>query len=921
MNKMIFILLSLISFSLSSSEIDYSELLKIIEREEAMLVGSNKNNITLRYRHFELMSEKLKITKHFENLNFIKAKQKDIKAPRKRFFKKTLSLYNRTKKAGLTILKKSPNTRYAANIYLSMAQNSKEYAYDDLSARYLKLSISRSKKKTHIWYLATVLLAEEYYNKKKYKTAAKLFASVIYNSEDEWHTKNLFNYGWCLFKTHKFSLAIDLLEESYKLSSNKNYIDLREQLESSMAVFYTLGKQVQRGIKFISQYNKTPFKAYFNLLKQASNKGLYAESKEVISILLDEKEYKTQIPKQIELTLFLFDHYKQYKKDQELYKVAMSLKNYKLKEYQAEEAIYKLKDQVKAYQIILKASYNKHDETEIDRLLNRTLDFFNLLAIIDLKNSHEYFFYSGESLFSVEKYKESIPFYKLVLNNKKVKSDNKFKTKSMDSIYAAIENSNFQIDKKKVILEYAYSKNIELYYAKQETIPVYNKLFNLYLSNASNVNMMNVLNLLKKNWPKQETLHKKLFTITLDFAIENKDVDLLASKIKLIKNKTYAFNKKEIDQLELILSTILFNRNLKFEKDSDFSSAIAGYKSIFFNLTYPDSTRQKSAFKLATIYNDTSIDEEVLKWIKKSHSLHKKTKKNLSEEYHAIAQKMALKQNFTSAANINKFIIENNCSHQEKNEGLLLETISFDLTNQYLRKALYSYDHLKKCSKTTLRSQEKILDYLFLNEDISNYVSFSARKDIDRALEDQIVNHLVTLYWKYVDIPDSSNKVRDLETALISRKQTDVIKLRKNFSLWKNKTNSFISEKIVLGEKFDAEIFNNKLSSRFETMGKLIKEGDKLITSKKIHIILKVYATFNIILKNLKNEVENFAPKGVDSEFKIGFLKQMKSIANNFSKQAIKYDKLVSKISHDNEFLSPIYITEIKSQEFISYDL
>ena len=50
--------------------------------------------------------------------------------------------------------------------------------------------------------------AEYYYNNKNWKSAIYQYKLVIDNKDDEWYSKNLLNYGWCLLKTHEFDGAI-----------------------------------------------------------------------------------------------------------------------------------------------------------------------------------------------------------------------------------------------------------------------------------------------------------------------------------------------------------------------------------------------------------------------------------------------------------------------------------------------------------------------------------------------------------------------------------------------------------------------------------------------------------------------------------------------------------------------------------------
>ncbi|MEX0798090.1 MAG: hypothetical protein WD025_01520 [Bacteriovoracaceae bacterium] len=533
--------------SQKKSQIDRWEyLLKLIEEEEKTINMVKRKSDHLMYRLFELKTERVKLYKEKENKLFLETNLTKKKISRKEAFKETLKLYESTRRYGHLILKKHPHTRHKSAIYHTLALNSRDYAYDKRELGYLYKAIKNAAKHSEIWLLAMTSLAEYFYNEKKYKRAVSLYEQVINNKEDEWHTKNLYNYGWCLLKTHKFNAAIDRLEEGYKLSFDTRYIDFRDQIMHSLVSFYVAGKQIERGVKFVMQNDRRPYQALFRFAGKTSAKGFFSETERLVELARANFDSEKQAEQLADLTLFQFDFYNQYKRDEPLFKAAKRLASIELTDYQKEEAVRKLSAKTREEQIIIKKDFDKVSSSYSVARLQKCESYFDLLSVLDKKNEAMYRFFAAETFYSVREYKQALVFYKRSLEIQlKTPSKMDLNRKIIDGIFSSIDFAKLSEKEEKNELVYVYSKYLQLWPTDQKARKIHQKLFAIHLSRGDHRNMESALANYEKSFPRDGAQHQRLFRARMDLTIKDKDTFLLADLVKKMQSGRFAFSKVE----------------------------------------------------------------------------------------------------------------------------------------------------------------------------------------------------------------------------------------------------------------------------------------------------------------------------------------------------------------------------------------
>lgn len=887
----------------------WNHILNLINEEIKTINMVRRKSQKLTYRLFELKSEKIKLFKSKENKEFIAKKMKfGKKVKRKNAFRKTLALYNDAHTYGMAMLKKHPRTSYKAAIYYTLALNARDFAYDTKELGYLNKAIRFSKNQKQVRYLATTSLAEYYYNQKNYKRAVSNYEKIIGNREDEWLTKNLYNYGWCLLKTHKFDDAINRLEDGHRLSSDEFYIDMRDQIMGSLVSFYVYGKQIKRGIKFIDKHATNKNASLLKLAQKASGKGFFKETEGIISDLLKRVHPIKDIELYTEMRLFQFDLYKQYHKSKKLLKIARLLPKLKLNEYQREDSIRKVSEVVGASQIILKKDYSKHDKTYDKGTLKTVITYFNILAKIDNKEKAQYEYFKAETYYSVGRFKSALRTYRASLRTyDKIPSKNDLRSKNMDAVFSCIDFIKFNKGQKKIQIEFAYNKYLSYWPKNKKAQDIFPRLYTLYATDKRHGKMQKTLDRYISNFKNDSKIQKDLYRSHLDLLIKDKNTQLLAAKINKMKTGYLKFPPLEIKKSETILATILFARFQELNHAGDQKGALAGYKQVHFTKYYPSSIKAEAAFNMGMIYTDIQDNNNAIKWYQKSFEFYnKKEKANKRVFLEKMALRTELLHNFLYSAKLNKFILQNFCNEKKANQRIFAKAVQNDLANDYISKAMYTIEKKGHCiNKFSASLKKEVMVHLFENKHESALRSFVKKYKILNIYRDEVSYYYERLFWKYyIKDPKKQklyfyelNQIKyDSKTKLLTNALNQYNSLVKKIKWFKP---NIIKTKNIK----DPNIFSGHLQTRLGKLKPLIDHADAIFKLGHGQVSVLVYDQLTILTESIRNEILGYKLPIKDKDFQKQFKNSMIGLAGNINSEKLKYQRNAQELIEKYELL------------------
>lgn len=899
----------------------WNDINRLINEEIATIKMAKKISPTIMYRLFELKSEKLKLIKEKENKIFVKQKLKHgEKINRKNSFTQTLKNYNETNSYGESILNKFPNTKYKAAIYYTLALNSRDFAYDNKELAFLREAIKYSNGQEKVNYLARTSLAEYYYNQKDWKSAIYQYEIVLNNKDDEWFTKNLLNYGWCLLKDHKFGSAIDHLERSYKLSSDEFYVDVKEQAMTGLISFYVLGKEIDRGIKFIDTYSTEKNVSHLSLARKTSNKGYYAETERIISMLESRISNTSETELYADFRLFQFDFYNQYHKPHKLLEIALLLQNVNFTEYQREDAIRKVSDVVGAKQVILKKDFSKHDQEYDKTILKEIVTYFDILSKINSAEMAQYEYFKAETYYSVRTFKNALDSYKSSLISYDARpSKEDLRHKNLDAIFSCIENINYTPVKKAEVLEFAYKKYLSYWPADEKAQKIYPRLFAIYQVRNDFQQMQTGLDLYIRYFKNDLKIQQDLYRVQLDLLIKAENTELLAGKINKMQTGYLNFEKNEVKKSETILANILFGQYRKLNASGNSKEALAGYQKVHFTDYYPRSIKGEAAFNMGMIYTDIQDNSNALKWYEKSFNFYNEKEIIEKRPYlEKMAKRTALLHNFLNAANLEKFILEHYCNEKTKNLENFTNAIRNDLANDYISKTTYTIKKFSKCiDDFPISLKKEIMVHLYENKhetDLYTFIDeYNLQKEFPAEISYYYENHLWN-YYKKSNIKEKIliGKLRKLNT----QSGKNLINALVSYHKLKKTIRSF--EKNIIEVKKsepDPNDFIARLGKRINDLKIINEKAEKIFELGNGQVSVLVYDSLTKLTQNFSKEVLSYKMPIPDDSFQKQFKDEMIKISNQMNSETEnlknkgqelieKYELLITKredshIAHD----------------------
>lgn len=875
------------------------KLMLLIKKEEETINAVKKPSARLFYRKFELQNEKLKIIAREENQIFLKAKVPDKDG----FFKKTKKQYQVLKNYAYSLKKIKGHVPYLAPTFFSLSQNCRDFKFEDKELFYLNKALKTVRNGTELKYNILVSKAEYLYNDKKYDQSYNLYRRIIKNDEDQWYTKNLYNYAWTQFKTHKFDDGILSLEKGYLLSKEERYVDFREQIINSLIIFYITHKRIQDAIRFILEQEKDPISSLFKLARKSSKKGFYNETNQVIKLLYERIEpLKKKVVKKgeanpfeekiVELKVFELEHYREFNKRDLFYNTVQSLEKHKISEDYSMETIDYITTEVSDLQQILKKGFNERERTYDKKVLELCLYYFKRLRFYDVPNKTKYFFYSAETLFSVREHKRSISFYKNAISKKDEFDLNR---KSIDALYVAIEEAKLKkIDYYKN-LEYVYIKVVKLWPKEKDTKKVLVKLFNLYFTLKKHTRMDATILAYKKLFPEEIKAQKKLFEKQLDLLIKQKDVSLLSAKLDKVKKGFLSFDNKRAEQIEDILSTILFNQYKNLRKTGKNAEALKGYKSVFLKRDLTKKIKAQAALNIAIINTDLYNSNEILKWVNKTYKMDKNIYYKSLDIIISLADRTLLFHDFIGATNLYRYHLERDCKDHKRNNPIMKKLVSANIANAYTRKTLYYYNRYKNCSSedNNLEMRSDIIAYLIDENDVSKtfeYLKGSTFSDKEK--------YAITeaLFWK--------NKE---DSSILSKVELYKDTHAKNFFMAKDSLEDLIKNTYRVTEfdtsfkkEMSPEKFNNHLNLFFSRVSVFLEKSKKVVNAQNKYFTLKALKHTEKILNVVKSKIDSIKSPILEPAFAKPFYAQMKQLSKGFNGQALEYKN--TKINFMNDY-------------------
>lgn len=895
----------------------WQQLMNLISKEMKILENAKRKGPELKYRILELHSERLKLLHEKNNREFLeKSKKTNVTKNKESFFKETRAYYESTKRYGLHLLKQHPKSHRKAEVLFAMALNSRDYGRDNITEKFLLETISLVKDPHHsLRHHAETALADFYYNEKRYFDAIKYYERAIKKTEDEWLTKHYFNLSWCYLKVREFDRAIKAIRESYTLTKNEVYVNIRDQVLDNIGSFYVYAGRPLEGLEFYLDNEKDPIPYLMPMAQKTSEKGHEKETEEILGSaqkLIDKNNWFQYQEELFHSYLDFYRHYSRFEDHEQTsrqmvayYKKADSDKKLKLKTDLKEDAIEKMRSLAGFLQIKLAKDMKQDGGQYNDKELRVVLSYFNHLIMLDSKRKVEYLYFRGETYYSVRRFHEAAPAYvEAVEEAKKAKNDD-LARKSLNSLLALTGMEVMEKDLNKKYLIFAYSEHVGIWPRDEKSEQIYPKLFEIYRHDGLDAKASGVIRSFNKAYPEHLKDQQVLMTKVLDLFIERKETKKLASWIHEFKQGFLSYSKETIEKTEITLGNMLFMEYQDLAKKGDKLAAAKGFESIYANKLYTSKVKSQSAFFAALTYLELAETVKSYHWQALSYTqMSEEEKLAKRDEQLKMTERTYKLQDFETSYKIAEFLLKKFCSLKDDTQNRFYEiAVMTSLVEENLENTENIIRQYSRCLKkpegreTALAQMyahyEKKGDFRKLRLHVHRYPMF----------KDQYRFTLQKWYWE-----KSSLNLKDLirkEFRSLNHPETLAwLQEMDQFKAAQKRTASIQQEVIWDRPVFDGEAYNKALENHLLKIQKFKQSYQHLTQSTQVDLAILSTRMFSELYLNLGEKIQHMNPKGLDPEILKDFQKAMKNLGGQFLTVSRQFDKQLNKALKEKETLA-----------------
>lgn len=897
----------------------WTELMTLVSQEMKILENAKRKGPELYYRMLELHSEKLKLIHEKNNKAFMeKSKVANVTKDKESFFGETRAYYTFTKEFGYKLIKNYPQANRRAEVLYALALNSRDYGRDNITEKYLLETISLVQDPhASLRHHAETALADFYYNEKRYPEAVTYYERVIKKTEDEWLTKHYFNLSWCYLKSREFDKAIKAIRESYTLSKDETYVNIREQVLDNIGSFYVYAGRPLEGLDFYLKNEKDPIPYLIPMAQKTSEKGHQKETEVVLEAaqdLIDKNKWFNYQEELFHSYLDFYRHYNRFADHEETsakmvayYKKADSDKELKLKTDLKEDAIEKMRSLAGFLQVKLAKNMKEDGGSFSQSEMTIVLNFFNHLIVLDPKRKVEYLYFRGETLYSVRRFEEAAPAYVACVNEaKNVKSDD-YARKSLNSLLALTGMEVIEKELNKKYLIFAYSEHVGIWPRDEKSEQIYPKLFEIYRQGNEDIKAAQVVRAFNKAYPEHLKDQQVLMTKVLDLFIEQKNTKKLAAWIFEFKAGFLSFTKDVIEKTEITLGNMLFMEYQELAKKGNKLAAAQGFESIFINKLYTDKVKSQSAFFAAMTYLELAETVKSYHWQALAYTKFSEEEKLAKrDEQLKMSERTYKLQDFVTSQKISEFLLKKFCSLKDDTQTRFYEiavmTALVEENTESAENTIRQYSHCIKSDKAKEMALAQMYSYFEKTGDFRGL-----RLHVHRYPTEQFKNQYRFTLQKWYWERSSLNLKEQIKLEFVALKHPETIAWLKEMDDFKRAERTLAeikADSIWDRPSFDGDAYNKSLEGHLLRVQNFKQTFQHLTSSTQVDLAILSTRMFSQLYLNLGEKISTIRPMGMTPEVYKEFNVAMKQIGGQFLGVSRQFDKQLDKALKDKETLA-----------------
>jgi tetratricopeptide (TPR) repeat protein len=861
----------------------------------------------------ELNLEKARLIKERENQKYLSVSaKKRSKTNKASYFKTSERYFRKAKVLCVELTNKYPKYKHVADAYYIIAFYEKEAGSMKTASRYFNRSI-KTARTTDAKTRTQIALAEVYYNQKKYKKAVPLYVKALSKTRDRWWTKDSFNLAWSYFRSNRYRKAIDKMQEVYKVSKSNKYVDMRDQVERDIGIFYAVSGRVSEGIRFYKKLGKDFVRRLLVIAATLKSEGQMARAMKVLNIAekyeKDEKRLADVLVEKLvvgEVYGKVSQHLNAARKLLGLHKKGKTNDfHYEKLKYQAGLMGAKIQRQVAGKQYARLPKVRKRKAAEANA-------YFQILIDLGV-NPQENQYFKGETNYIVGNYESAFDSYLKSFELAKEKGKRKAAFRSMDGMLAILASKRVKRSFKEKNYVKVYRMYLDFDPKSKRAEAIYQKLFRVHMDRKEFVEMERVMSSYAERYPKNAPIQEALISNYIDTATKAKKYNLIRFMVGDIGEGKYKVTPKFKTSLEKLLTSLQIKDVQDQMKKGNKKKALIGYHHILDDKYATNEAKTNATYNIATLYFSLADSENTYKWAQKSMKLlgpsgvHK-----YKSSFFAMSSFLIGKQEFGKSNQINRDLINQNCRWK----GSKIKTSAF------------------KNVSYILLSQEKY-------DELMKFIVDSSKCRIDKSAVDEIylalMNHFIqekrprsaeNTFYKLTHLNDKSTLIEAADDiAQLYKRDGNTAKygqfkkvVQETYQKANKRKLDLVSLDIIAKDKVEslrpikAQVLNSKLEfpqPKFDkTLQAKLKSLDKL--TNEVRKVQKLGSGYGVVeslnllyqtYEGLISQVDGFTPPGKSKEFVDSFKKAMASLTGPLSKTASSFKQEALNLANKNEIL------------------
>jgi tetratricopeptide (TPR) repeat protein len=760
------------------------ELLDEEEREIDSLIratGTRDGEKLLRIAEINL--EKARLIKEKENFEYLSLSQeKRRKINKSRFFNKSKRYFDKARAYCVEITKKYPNYKYVSDAYYIIAFDEKETGSLKRSSRYFAKALRKARtKKSKV--RTQIALAEVYYNEKNYRKAVPLYEKALSQYKDRWWTKDSFNLAWSYFRTNKFSKAISKMQQVYSASKSNKYVDMRDQVERDIGLFYAVSGRVNEGIRFYKKIGKDFVKRLIGIAQALKTEAQLARALEVLSIAEKyEKDPKSLANIYIEQLVIgenygkTSDHLDAATKLLALHKKGMT-NDYHFEKLKFQSGVMAAKLQ----KIAAGKQYRRLPKKRAQKAYYAN-KYFQILVDLKIKPD-ENTFYQGETSFLIKDYANAYSSYEKAFDIAKDNGNRKVQAQALDGMLAILASKRVKRSFKDARYEAAYLNYLSFDSKSDKADKIYQKLFQVYLDKNQFEKMEDVLQKYQSQFPQSRSIHEAFISNYIDRARKLKRYKLIRFMVSDIQNGKYKVSPKFRTSTENLLTSIQIESVQKDMDRGNKKKALVGYHHILDDKNATNEAKINAMYNIATLYYDLGDSGKTYEWAMKSiEGLGIKKAHQYATSFMAMTNLLIGKQEFGQAINLTMKLLAVECSHRSKVKDAAFKNTAYLLmANEKLDNLQQLIIQTEKCNLK--RSIKNEINLALINHYIAKKRPRSAENALERS-EREIKD--------YSELIVASDRIEKLYLAEGNKEKASYLKSKKYYYFKKARKKTLI---------------------------------------------------------------------------------------------------------------------------------